>query len=345
MRHPLVLLLLAALPYALPAPAAALEEPLAARSGGRSALFFPGASGVRVETGEKALVTVELPAGTLLKSAALVDSGWLLAGSRAVEAGGTELVLFAGAAGDARELAPPEPRAGRLRAEPLWLAAGGRGEGLLWLEGDSRRSLALRWARFDGAGFESPVTVSPPGPGSQLALAAAALPGGGFVAVWSAFDGEDDEILWSRFADGRWSAPRPLAAGNAVPDITPAVAALADGAIAAWNRFDPEIGAYRLVTARLAGEGWSDPIETGPAGALYPTFDLLDGTLFLLHLRAGEPRGWGFVRLDPAGRPAGGGAVESDRVARPVLAPSSGPGGVALRWADGELVPRWSMEP
>ncbi|MCL4839679.1 MAG: hypothetical protein KJ058_17135, partial [Thermoanaerobaculia bacterium] len=75
------------------------------------------------------------------------------------------------------------------------------------------------------------------------------------------------------------------------------------------------------------------------------TFDLLDGTLYLLHLRAGEPRGWGFLRLDPAGRPAGGGAVESDRFERPVLAASAAPGGVALRWADEERVPLWSMEP
>lgn len=327
------------------APAAALEEPLAARAGERSVLFFPGASGVRVESGEKALVTIELPAGTLLRSAALADSGWLLAGSRAAEQGSTELVLLAGDGAAVRELAPPEPRAGRLRAEPLWLVAGGRGEGLLWFEGDSRRSLALRWARFDGTGFAPPVTISPPGPGSQLALAAAALPGGGFVAVWSAFDGEDDEILWSRLVDGRWLAPRPLATDNGVPDVTPAVAALGEGAIAAWNRYDPEIAAYRMVTARLAGEGWSEPVATGPAGALYPSFDLLDGTLYLLHLRAGESRGWGFLRLDPAGRPAGGGAVESGRLERPVLAPSAAPGGVALRWADEETVPRWSMEP
>ncbi|MCL4839610.1 MAG: hypothetical protein KJ058_16785, partial [Thermoanaerobaculia bacterium] len=266
MRHSLFLLLLAALPLAPAATAAAPEEPLAARAGERAVHFFPVSSGVRVESGEKALVSAELPAGTHLKSAVLADGGWLLAGSHPAEGGGTELVLLAGSGTEIRRIAPPEPRAGRTRAEPLWLASGDRSEGLLWFEGDSRRSLALRWARFDGSGFGPPVTISPAGPGSQLALAAAPLPGGGFLALWSAFDGEDDEILWSRLVDGRWLAPRPLAAGNAVPDITPAVAALADGAIAAWNRYDSEIAAYRLVTARLAGESWEEPVQTGPAG-------------------------------------------------------------------------------
>ena len=307
-------------------------------------LFFPAGSALRVEDGEKSLPALDLPAGTRLKSAALVAGGWLAAGSHPHEGGGSELLLLAGDGAQGREIAPPEPRAGRLRAEPVWLAARGHGVGLLWLEGDARRSLALRFAPFDGVGFGPPVTVAPPAAGSQLALAATPLADGSFLAVWSAFDGADDEILWSRLADGRWSEPALLGADNGVPDITPAVASLGDGAIAAWNRYDPELAAYRLVTSRLEGGSWSEPVA-GPPGALYPSFEILDGTLYLVHLRATPPRGWGFLRLTADGRPAGGGSVATPHAERPLLVPSRDPGGLALRWDGEQLAPAWSMEP
>ena len=186
------------------APVAAFDEPLAARGGeGKAVYFFPAGSELRLESGQPEATPVALPAGTLLKSAAAAGGGWLLAGAYPRAEGGSELFLLAGDGTGEREIPPPGPRRGRLRAEPVWLANGGRSQGLLWLEGDDRRSLALRYAPFDGERFGTPVEVAPPAAGSQLALAAAPLSDGSFLALWSAFDGQDDEILWSHGRAGR----------------------------------------------------------------------------------------------------------------------------------------------
>jgi hypothetical protein len=347
MFRPRLLLSLAALFLLCGAGAvAAFDEPLAARGGeGKAVYFFPAGSELRLESGQPEATPVALPAGTLLKSAAAAGGGWLLAGAYPRAEGGSELFLLAGDGTGEREIPPPGPRRGRLRAEPVWLANGGRSQGLLWLEGDDRRSLALRYAPFDGERFGTPVEVAPPAAGSQLALAAAPLSDGSFLALWSAFDGQDDEILWSHGRAGEWRDPQPLAPDNDVPDITPAVAALGDGAIAAWNRFDPELGAYRLLTARFDGERWREPAVIEGAGGLYPTFERLDGTLYLLCLRAGTTRGWGLLRLTEEGRVAREADVETARAERPLLVTDPGTGGLALRWEEEEIAVRWERTP
>ncbi|HEX5760898.1 MAG TPA: hypothetical protein VF121_17045, partial [Thermoanaerobaculia bacterium] len=147
--------------------------------------------------------------------------------------------------------------------------ADGELAGLAWLEGADGRSLAVRFARWDGERWARPRTVAAPGPGSQTALAAARLADASWLLAWSRFDGADDEVVWSRSAgpEGEsWSAPRRIAQDNAVPDVTPALTAVAGGgAVAAWSRYDGED--YRVVTARFDGRGWSAPRAVGPAGS------------------------------------------------------------------------------
>jgi len=203
---------------------------------------------------------------------------------------------------------PAPPAAAALSRESLPLIADGRLEGMVWLEGDSTRTLAVRYARWTGAAWEAPQTVSPPGPGSQLALAAARLADGTWMLAWSAFDGHDDEIVWSRQANaggiggiGRWSRPQRVTADNDVPDITPALTATPDGVLLAWSRFDPEEGGYQVVTARFRAGRWEAPRAAAPVGSLFPSFAAGTGGSLLLYQTA-VPRGWAAVEIDAAGR-------------------------------------------
>lgn len=234
----------------------------------------------------------------------------------------------------------PAPASGaggvRENAVPL-TSVGGDLEGLVWLEGGDRQSYAVRHAAWDGMRWSEPGVLAEPAPGSQLALAATTLADGSKLVVWSRFDGHDDEVVTARFAHGRWSAARAIAADNGVPDITPAVVAVRGGALATWSRYDGH--EYRIVIARFDGREWSEPTWAGPAGSTEPFLSRTAGEgadsptwLTFAHAR---PRGWGVLELDATGRVLRQGSVETGALSRPALTALPG-GGLRLRWAADE---------
>jgi hypothetical protein len=241
----------------------------------------------------------------------------------------TCLILLAPGSG-ARPLPAPPSQEGLLRLGAVLLRNGdGRLAGMAWLEGDGLRSLEVRAAAWDGGRWEAPVRVSPAGPGSQLALSGAVLADGSWLLAWSAFDGQDDEILWSlRAADGAWSSPRRLSADNAVPDVTPALTASGDGALVAWSRFDGE--GYSLHLARFAGGGWRGERAVAPTGSVHPSFEGASGHRPLLLYRTVLPQAWSVLELDPAGRVLARATVPSS-LGRPDLTTGAG-GDVRMRW-------------
>lgn len=217
---------------------------------------------------------------------------------------------------------PEPPWSAGPRAEPLPLV-GPDGElaGLAWLEGDDPARLEVRFAAWNGTSWGPAETVAGPGPGSQMALAATVLADGSPLLLWSAFDGEDDEVLWSLGGGGSWSEPRRLGADDRVPDITPAVrrdhrGGRGTGALAAWSEYaatgaaaDPG-GGYRVMVSRLEVRGseatWSPPRPIGPPGSLFPTWTTPEGGESagpLLLLRTVRPRGWQAVELGPGDLP------------------------------------------
>jgi hypothetical protein len=197
----------------------------------------------------------------------------------------------------------------------------------------------VRFARWDGARWLRPVTVSPPGPGSQIALAAAALADGTLLLAWSAFDGGDDEVLWSAWDGAAWSPPARLAPDNAVPDITPARVAVGGGALAAWSRFDGTT--YEVVVARFADGRWSAPAAVAPGGSLYPTFEPAQpgqaAAAPRLLVRTAAPRGWMLVELDGDGRPQRSAFVAAAEGERPVVGDSTAAGEATLAWPGRDL--------
>jgi hypothetical protein len=319
--------------------------------------FVAGHDGVRLLLDSGATVDLALPAELALESVAGSDAAWIAFGNRPRGDLRELFVLLGQGASGPRRFLPSLPASAPVQEHAIAFLAGGHFAGLAWLEGTDERSLAVKAARWKNGQWSPPQTISPPGKGSQLALAAARLADGSFVLAWSAFDGEDDEILWSRGRPGgAWTAPRPVAPGNQVPDITPALLSTGSGALLSWARFDGND--YRVMTAAYSADHanrWSAPRTVGPPGSVFPTLEKTADGIRLL-ARTAAPRGWEAIETDAAGKPLRRAAISTadspaaDRGDRPRLLPTAA-GALTFRWpADGksaqtDLSARWSEEP
>ena len=194
---------------------------LAGRAGAEASrpLLLPAQDGARLELASGERISLPVPRGAEVEAALAIDEGWLAAGVYPIAAGPdaagrSEIFLLTGDESAVTELPPPPGRASALRRQPLPLVEGGRLAGLLWLEGDSRTSFGVRFADWNGAGWSEPQTVAAPGPGSQLALTAARLADGTWLAAWSAFDGDGrrdrlEPARPERRSGARHAGPRP----------------------------------------------------------------------------------------------------------------------------------------
>jgi hypothetical protein len=303
-------------------------DPLQAWSGRGSAVAVPTAGEVRLERPGRQPLALPVPAGSDVTSLAVLGAGWVAAGTFPAADGRERLWLVAGDDEPLARLPEPPAQAGLLRQGPVLLVRRGRLVGLAWLEGDGGRSLAVRAAAWTGSRWSRAEKVSAVGPGSQLALAAGVLDDGSWLLVWSAFDGQDDEVVGSRRIDGRWQPVERLCRDNDVPDITPALAPVPGGALAAWSRFDGND--YRVVTARFDGDRWIEERTIAEPGSLYPAFGGPPGSLHLLYLTA-RPRGWSLIELSQAGEIRARGSVVTDLDVRPIVG-KDGDGMARLRW-------------
>ena len=282
-------------------------------------LEMPGGRSVRVQLPERAEVS----------ALAELDRGWLAAGSAAGEDGRRTLFLT----GSEGALPAPPGQEGMQRRGAVFFVEAGALQGMAWLEGNDDRSLAVRAAEWNGHAWKAVEPVSRPGPGSQIALAAAVLSDGSWLLAWSAYDGEDHEIVWARRTAQGWSPARPVSRGNKVPDITPALAAAGDGALLAWSRYDGE--SYRLQLARFEASSWKDERPIAPSGSFHPSFQ----GLLLLH-RTAAPRSWSVLELAPSGKVLRRASALSALTERPVLTEDP-EGGLRLRWLAG----KWEATP
>jgi len=284
---------------------------------------------------------VPLRSDELLTAIAETRIGWTAAGIREREQG-TEVIIFNRGSQGIKRLLSPTPQRHSLRLKPSLVVENEELEGLAWLEGTDLSSLSVRVASWTSEGWDDVSIVAPPARGSQTGLVNAALADGSWLLVWSAFDGQDDEILWSLGRHDRWSDPEQLGKNNTVPDITPALIATADGALLAWSRMID--GQYQLLLSRFNGDGWSRPERVGPPGSLQPEFAVQNRQLFLLYRHA-WPRGWAVVDLSPDGLTQRVAVFADSGGSRPVLMDSYGEG-VELRWPDkGRQRARWEVLP
>lgn len=288
---------------------AALQSP----SGELSVVL--GEHGPRVQHVRGHSTPLNIPEEVDLSSLVELRGGWLAAGVQPIGAG-SELYLRMLDPGGLKRLPVPGMRRGALRHRPVVVASEGKLESLLWLEGEDPRSLAVMASRWLGITWSAPQAVSSVGPGSQLALQAIRLDDGSLLAIWSAFDGEDDEVMWSIGVDGSWTPPSPLS-DNSVPDILPTAAPADAGALVAWNEFHD--GEYRVVSTRLLEGRWTEPVPE-PSGTLYPQFYESESGATLIFLRvAGSGSEWRVRDLDGEGRVLRRGRVPGGDPRRPLV--------------------------
>lgn len=274
---------------------------------------------------------LELPGGARVDLASAVDTRWnaleardgrwwLTGTTRPEGDAAARLVVLGGKvdgqSGDLDIVDGPVVRSPRMLSEPRLLVDAAGWTGLAWIEGDGpKRQRVMAARRVDGV-WDVPSTISPPGAGSQLALTTTSLDDGTFLLAWSSFDGEDDEILWSRWDGQHATPPARVALDNAVPDITPHVLAAPGGVWLTWSRYDGR--SYRVVVARFQGESFAEPLEIGPRGSLYPTLEEVDGRLVVVFQTA-STRGWTAAELGGDGEVLRKTETEAASDARPVV--------------------------
>ena len=282
------------------------------------------------------LVPVVLPQRAEVSALAEVGRGWIAAGSAPGEDGRRTLFLV----GNEGALPAPPGQQGAERRGPVFFVENGALQGMAWLEGNDDRTLAVRAAEWNGHAWQAVEPVSQPGPGSQIALAGAVLSDGSWLLAWSAYDGEDHEIVWARRTAQGWSPARPVSKGNSVPDITPAMAATETGALLAWSRYDGE--SYRLQLARFDSNSWKDERPVAPSGSFHPSFQGAADHLYLLHQTA-LPRSWSVLELAPSGKVLRRASALSALMERPVLSEDT-ENGLRLRWIASEWETRPALE-
>ncbi|HVS14249.1 MAG TPA: hypothetical protein VMV46_10010 [Thermoanaerobaculia bacterium] len=294
-------------------------------------------SSVRVELPGRRLVEVALGDGVELGSLAASGDRWLLAATRLGVDGRRRLVLASGDDDTWREIPGPLVQHATVRSEPVLLGGAdapllGADLAVAWLEGDGSQRQSVRVARLRDGVFAEPETVAAAGPGSQVALRGAELLDGTWLLVWNAFDGEDNEIVWSWNRGGEWSAPARVGGDNRVPDVAPAVVAFGTGALVAWSRYDGRD--YRLHLARLDHGEWSEPRAIGGPGSSSPSF-LGDEARSLLLWTEASPRRWTVAELAEGDNglvlPARSATARTPLDETPVVVLSAD-GGASLRW-------------
>ncbi|HET9225514.1 MAG TPA: hypothetical protein VFR31_02520 [Thermoanaerobaculia bacterium] len=290
--------------------------------------------GNRLEMPGGRSVSLTLPPRSEVSALAELNRGWMAAGSALGEDGRRTLFLLSSEGA----VAAPAGQEGAERRGAVFFVEDGALQGMAWLEGNGERTLAVRAAEWNGHAWKAVEPISKPGPGSQLGLAAAVLSDGSWLLAWSAYDGEDHEIVWARRSAQGWSAARPVSKGNAVPDITPALSAIGAGGLLAWSRYDGEN--YRLQLARFEAGSWKDERAAAPSGSFHPSFQ---GSLLLY--QTALPRSWSVVELSPSGKVVRRASALSALTERPVL--SEGEDGLRLRWPGSrwEAPARWERKP
>ena len=269
----------------------------------------------------------DLPPGATIRQIELSAKGWFAAG-RLTDGEGTDLLLLAGGDNGADLLPVPDRGKARYRGQPALFVDKGELQGLAWAAGDGPREFEIWAATWSGDRWGQPELISPVGPGSQVAPKGVVLPDGRWLLVWTAFDGQDSEVVWSQRLGGRWTAPEPIHLANDVPDVMPDVVSIDGGALVAWSWFDGSD--YRLKTARLSRDGWLESEPFGGKGSGEPWFLRTDDRILLLYPSV-EPRSWTVLEFDRSGDRRRQAVVPVDSNDRPLLLLEEGEAGL-LRW-------------
>jgi len=312
------------------------------QSSGQGGAIWVERQGPQLQIGQmgRGEVSVDLPPGATIRQIEPISRGWMAAG-RLPDADGTDLFLIAAGEGGAELLPVPARGTARYRGQPVLFLADSELVGLAWAAGDGPREFAIWAAEWQEGEWSQPDLISPVGPGSQVAPAGAILEDGSWLLAWTAYDGQDSEVVWSRRTESVWTAPEPIDGGNEVPDVTPDVVPIAGGAMAVWSWFDGND--YRLKSARWLNGDWRVTDAFGGRGSGEPRLFREKDRILLLYPSV-EPPCWTVVEFDLAGRRQREATVFKETYERPLLLVEEGEEGV-LRWSTEDHALEWRDTP
>ena len=161
------------------------------------------------------------------------------------------------------------------------IAGGPEGPWVFWTGQELGRD-EIFFSRFDGTGWSPAARLSASSAFPPLFLDAAADPAGRPWLVWSAYDGEDYEITWTRWNGSAWSEEEKLT-DNRDADAFPSLAFIRGVVpVVVWSRSGRSGGA---VHARFMEAGvWGPEVEVvGGAGRMIvnPRTAVRDGRLVI----------------------------------------------------------------
>jgi hypothetical protein len=295
----------------------------------------------RIETDSGILKRLPVRRDETLSSIAEIETGWVLTGTKD-SISRREIVMIAVEGSGARRLAAPGGQSEPFRVRPAAvLGPGSELEGLAWLEGPDLRSLSVRFARRQPSEWSEVVEIAPATRGSQSGLTATAMSDRSWLLVWSAFDGNDDDLFFSRMIGDSVSRPARLTR-NSVPDVMPSLVASDDGALLAWSQL--EDGDYRVKVSRFDGVAWSAPRTHGLPGAQQAELSRQNNQLRLVYRQA-WPREWIVSEISNSGRTERRANFSVSSNSRPVFTTSVG-GTVQMRWPRvGSREAKWTPVP
>lgn len=273
-----------------------------------------GSQGPRVTDRKGFSNPLNLPDGVDISSLVPIRGGWLAGTDRTVGAR-RELYLRLLDPGGLKQIPSPNFQVGRLRVDPVLLTRENQLVGLVWLEGEDRQSLSVRFSRWLGITWSRPEVISWTGE-AQLALDAVVLQDGSWLVTWAGYDGNDDEIYTSVVVGDSFTKPLAVT-DNLVPDILPTLAVHETGPLLAWNHFDGEeyrVSVLRLIEGRWR-EGWTEA-----RGTFYPHFQRLEGSPMLMFYRpTSGRRSWELAQIGNGGTVVRRGAAEAVSNERPLV--------------------------
>lgn len=279
---------------------------------------------------------VDLPPGATIRTLEPIADGWLAAG-RLPDGNGTDLLLIAGGVQGADLLTVPDRGEARYRGQPFLFVEDGSLVGLAWAAGAGPRELEIWAAPWREGRWDTPELVSAKGVGSQVAPRGAVLEDGSWLLVWTAFDGQDSEVLFSRRQGAGWTGPESIHLPNDVPDILPDVVPVEGGALATWSWFDGSD--YRLKSARLVGDRWTVSAPFGGKGSGEPSFFRTADRILLLYSSV-IPMSWSVVEVDSRGHRRRQAVAPVDTYRRPLLVLGDEDEGL-LRWPEHDHPLTW----
>lgn len=251
-----------------------------------------------IEKRGRTTLGLELGPGGYPASLAVAGSRWWVAGDH-LTADRRRVLFVRSGDRDLLETVVPPASEQNIQTQARLLTYEGEVRGLVWMQGPSSRRLGPWASTWDGSGFSAPRPIGPEASGSQTGLVATALADGRWLAVWSSYDGNDDDLLASFWSGEAWSAPQPLT-DNGVPDVRPSVVTTAEGALLAWSQWHN--GRYRIVLARIEQERKvAETVIGGPNSGRPHLSAAANGSTHVLYLE-GTSQEWTLLELAPEGR-------------------------------------------